>query len=149
MAVNRSFGRSRKCVRSAPSKNFYPRVSDVGKSIVLPWSSGRTEHFLWNRVTQFERVFLFKTLSVSAWLNMSKQEEAVAEEFRLALARNDREGARAVADCLDLPPVESSTLSFEEVEGERGSARASVGRRGRYVVPKGFESGYFCCYCYG
>jgi hypothetical protein len=78
-------------------------------------------------VTQFERAFLFKTISVSAWLNMNEQEEAVAEEFRLALARNDCEGARAVADHLDLPPVESSALSFEEEKGERGSARASAG----------------------
>jgi hypothetical protein len=49
---------------------------------------------------------------------MNKQEEAVTEEFWLALARNDRKGARAVADHLDLPQVESSAFSFEEVEGE-------------------------------
>ena len=49
---------------------------------------------------------------------MNEQEEAVAKEFWLALARNDREGARAVADRLDLPQVQSSAFLFEEVEGE-------------------------------
>jgi hypothetical protein len=49
---------------------------------------------------------------------MNEQEEAVAEEFWLALARHNRKGARAVADRLDLPQGESSAFLFEEVEGE-------------------------------
>jgi hypothetical protein len=49
---------------------------------------------------------------------MNEQEVAVAEEFRLALARNNWEGAQAVVNCLDLPLVATSTFSFKEVEGK-------------------------------
>ncbi len=49
---------------------------------------------------------------------MSEDEVGVAEEFWLALARNDREGAQEVVNRLDLPFVAASAFLFEEVEGE-------------------------------
>ncbi len=41
-----------------------------------------------------------------------------AEEFWLALARNDRAGAQEVINHLDLPPVVTSPFSFDLVEDE-------------------------------
>jgi hypothetical protein len=49
---------------------------------------------------------------------MNEQEVAVAEQFWLAIVRNNREGVQAVVNCLDLPFVATSTFSFKEVEGE-------------------------------
>jgi hypothetical protein len=72
---------------------------------------------------------------------MNEQEEAIAEEFWLALARNDREGARAVADRLDLPQVESSAFSFEEVEGEGGQEPRPVPPAGLGGETAGREEG--------
>jgi hypothetical protein len=54
---------------------------------------------------------------------MEEDELTPAEEFWLALARNDRAGAQAVVDRLDIPLVESAAFSFEEVEGEDESGR--------------------------
>jgi hypothetical protein len=51
---------------------------------------------------------------------MSK-EVTVAEEFWLALTRNDRAGAQAVVNHLELPPVMTAAFSFEEVESEAGA----------------------------
>jgi hypothetical protein len=45
-------------------------------------------------------------------------EVPVAEEFWLAIARNDRAVAQEVIDRLELPLVAISTFSFEEVRGE-------------------------------
>ena len=50
-------------------------------------------------------------------------EVAVAEEFWLALARNDREGAQEVIRRLEIPPVVTPTFSFELVEGEDEARR--------------------------
>jgi hypothetical protein len=50
-------------------------------------------------------------------------EVAVAEEFWLALARNDREGAQEVVRHLEIPPVVTATFSFEHVEGEDEARR--------------------------
>jgi hypothetical protein len=41
-----------------------------------------------------------------------------AEEFWLALVKNDRAGAQEVVDRLDLPPVVTSPFSFDLVEEE-------------------------------
>jgi hypothetical protein len=45
-------------------------------------------------------------------------EVPVAEEFWLAIVRNDRAAAHEVVDRLELPLVATSTFSFEEVEGK-------------------------------
>ena len=54
---------------------------------------------------------------------MEEDELTATEEFWLALAQNDRAGAQAVVDHLDIPLVESAAFSFEEVEGEGESDR--------------------------
>jgi hypothetical protein len=51
---------------------------------------------------------------------MSK-EVTVAKEFWLALAQNDRAGAQAVVNRLELPPT--AAFSFEEVESEAGAGQ--------------------------
>ncbi len=46
------------------------------------------------------------------------KEITFAEEFWLALARNDRAGSQDVIDCLDLPPAVTSLFTFDLVEEE-------------------------------
>jgi hypothetical protein len=48
---------------------------------------------------------------------------AIAEEFWLALARNDREGAQEVVHHLKIPPVATPAFFFEHVEGEDEARR--------------------------
>lgn len=57
---------------------------------------------------------------------MEGEELTAAEEFWLALARNDRSGAQAVVDRLDIPLVESAAFSFEEVERQDESGEELV-----------------------
>ncbi len=69
---------------------------------------------------------MLQQLVVSASFVLSKMSEdkvGVAEEFWLALARNNREGAQEVVNRLDLSFVAASAYSFEEVEGEFQDAR--------------------------
>jgi hypothetical protein len=49
---------------------------------------------------------------------------SIVEDFWLAIARNDRPGAEAVATCIEAPLVSiSGTYSFELVEGKSNRLR--------------------------
>ncbi len=48
------------------------------------------------------------------------QELLIAEEFWLAMGRNDRTSAEQIVAWLDVPPVVLSAYSFKMVDEERG-----------------------------
>ena len=66
-------------------------------------------------------------------------EVTAAEEFWLALARNDRAGAQAVVDRLDIPLVTTMAFSFEEVDGEAELERPPQGAPGGQADERGMS----------
>jgi hypothetical protein len=65
----------------------------------------------------------------------------IAEEFWLAMARNDRSSAKQIVARLEVPPVVVSSYSFEFIESEEGKAGDPEARRQEEVsgtlTPKG------------
>ena len=55
------------------------------------------------------------------------QELTIAEEFWLAMGRNNRTLAERIAARLDVPPVVLSAYSFEMVEEEEGEEAVDLG----------------------
>ena len=53
---------------------------------------------------------------------------SIAEEFWLAMGRNDRTTAEAILTWLDVPPVVISAYSFEMVDEEEGETPAGAAR---------------------
>ena len=57
------------------------------------------------------------------------QELTIAEEFWLAMGRNDRTLAEQIAARLDVPPVVLSAYSFKMVEEDEGEEAVDLGAR--------------------